>query len=62
MSEASIMMIILTMSKDNRPEERSLNIGPPHVHPHVDGLVQEYVVLGGGWEDVGEGEVPGCRR
>ena len=55
-------MIILTMSKDNRPEERSLNVGPPHVNPHVDGLVEEDVVLGGGREDVGEGDGPGWRR
>ena len=36
------------------PEERSLDVRPAHVDLHVGGLVQDDVVLGGGWEDVGE--------
>ena len=38
------------------PEERSLNVRPAHVDLHVGGLVQEDVVLGGGWQYVGEGD------
>ena len=42
--------------KDNKPEQRSLDVGPSHVDLHVGGLVEEDVVLGGGWQDVGEGD------
>ena len=45
---------LLEIWKDNKPEERSLDVGPSHVDLHVGGLVQEDVVLGGGWQDVGE--------
>ena len=40
----------------NKPEERSLDVGPAHVDLHVGGLVEQDVVLGGGWQDVGEGD------
>ena len=42
--------------EDNKPEERPLDVGPAHVDLHAGGLVQQDVVLGGGWEDVGEGD------
>ena len=47
--------------KDNKPEERSLDVGPAHVDLHAGRLVQEDVVLGGGWEDVREWEGGGWR-
>ena len=40
------------------PEQRSLDIGPPHVDAHVTGLVQQDVVLGAGAEAVAEPHTP----
>ena len=38
----------------HEPEESSLDIGPPHVDPHVAGLVHQDVVLGAGGQPVAE--------
>ena len=38
----------------HEPEESSLDIGPPHVDPHVAGLVHQDVVLGAGGQPVTE--------